>query len=63
MKFPGPLSIRARFALKLTSRMVVWRIFPLLLLIVVNATILRAQQLVDAPAADKQTLQLLLRTN
>src|SRR5205814_6092043 len=61
MKFPGPLPIRAMFALKLTGRMIVWRIFPLLLVILVNATILRAQQLVDAPAADKQTLQLLLQ--
>jgi len=61
MKFPGPLPIRAMFALKLTGRMIVWRIFPLLLIILVNATILRSQQLIDAPAADKQTLQLLLQ--
>jgi len=61
MKFPGPLPIRAMFARKLTGRMIVWRIFPLLLIILVNATILRSQQLIDAPAADKQTLQLLLQ--
>src|SRR5437016_5876969 len=61
MKSPGPLPIRVTFALKLTSRKIVWRIFPLLLGILINTTILRAQQLIDATAADKQTLQLLLQ--
>src|ERR1700736_1137895 len=61
MKFSSPSPIRVRLALKLNSRIIVWRIFPLLLGILVNTTILRAQQPVDAAAADKQTLQHLLQ--
>jgi hypothetical protein len=61
MKFSGPSPIRVMLALKPIGRMIVWRIFPLLLGILVNATILGAQQPVDAAAADKQTLQLLLQ--
>src|ERR1700687_5294825 len=61
MKFSDPSPIRVKSALKLTGRMIVWRIFPLLLGILLNTTILRAQQPVDAAAADKQTLQLLLQ--
>ncbi len=59
MKFSGPSPIRVNLALKLIGRMIVWRIFPLLLGILVSTTILRAQQ--PAAAADKQTLQLLLQ--
>src|SRR5260370_10641561 len=61
MKFSSPSPIRVIVALKLIGRMIVWRIFPLLLGILVGTTILRAQQPVDAAAADKQTLQLLLQ--
>ena len=61
MKFSGPSPIRVRLALKLNNRIIVWRIFPLLLGILVNTTILRAQQPVDAVAIDRQTLQHLLQ--
>src|SRR6267142_577577 len=61
MKFSSPSSIRVTLALKLIGRMIAWRIFLLLLGILVNTTILRAQQPVEVAAADKRTLQLLLQ--
>src|SRR5437879_6188580 len=61
MKFSSPSPIRVMLALKLIGRMIAWRIFPLLLGILVNTTILGAQQPVDVAAADKQTLRVLLQ--
>src|SRR5947207_5063706 len=61
MKFSSPSPIRVMLALKLIGRMIAWRISPLLLGILVNTTILRAQQPVDVAAADKQTLRVLLQ--
>ena len=61
MKFSSPSPIRVTLARKLIGRMIVWRIFPSLLGILLSTAILRAQQPVDAAAADKQTLQLLLQ--
>src|SRR5207302_8556538 len=61
MKFSSPSPIRVTLARKLIGRMIVWRIFPSLLGILLSTTILRAQQPIDAAAADKQRLQLLLQ--
>src|SRR5260370_9610744 len=61
MKFSSPSPIRVIVALKLIGRMIVWRIFPLLLGILVGISIRLVEEPVDAAAADKQTLQLLLQ--